>query len=310
MENSLISLIDSASSVLVVLPTKPYFDQVAAGLSFYLSIVGRKDISIYCPSPMMVSFNRLIGVDKITQELGKKNLTIRFANYEAGNIDKVGYDIEGGEFKLTITPKAGFISPQKDQIIMDYSGTAADLLILVGGANDSHFPILNSPDLANAKVVHIGTRALESKREVLSFAKPVATTSELVANLIKENSLAMDPDLATNLVMGVEEGSGNFSSAEVSPETFEIFAYLLRSGGQRLPKDRLHPTNFPPGSIPTKPFHTQPFMEERNQDKSTTVSQIESQAEMPSQEARVEVTEVNPPSDWLQPKIYKGTNIS
>src|SRR3972149_3423521 len=142
MDNSLLSLIDSTSSVLVVLPTKPYFDQVAAGLSLYLSIVGRKDVSVFCPSPMMVGFSRLIGVDKISAELGKKNLTIKFVKYEASNIDKVGYDIENGEFKLTITPKAGFISPQKDQITMDYSGTTADLVMLVGGANDSHFPIL------------------------------------------------------------------------------------------------------------------------------------------------------------------------
>lgn len=310
MENSFVSLIDSASSVVVVLPTKPYFDQVAAGLSLYLSIVGRKDISIYCPSPMMVGFNRLIGVDKITQELGKKNLTIKFVNYEAGNIDKVGYDIEDGEFKLTITPKAGFISPQKDQIKMDYSGTAADLLILVGGANDSHFPILGSPDMSNARLVHIGTRALESKREILSFAKPAATTSELAANLIKENGLILDPDVATNLVMGIEEGSNNFGSAEVTPEMFEIFAYLLRNGGQRLPRVRLHPANFPPGSIPTKPFNIQPLVEEKSQELTTPVSQVETQAELPSQETGSEVGEINPPSDWLQPKIYKGTNIS
>ena len=59
------------------------------------------------------------------------------------NIDKVGYDIDGGEFKLTITPKSGLNSPEKDQIVFDYSGTAADLVILVGGANETHFPILN-----------------------------------------------------------------------------------------------------------------------------------------------------------------------
>ncbi|EKE12234.1 MAG: hypothetical protein ACD_13C00250G0002 [uncultured bacterium] len=300
MNNSLLSLIDSASSIIVVLPTKPYFDQVAASLSLYLSILGRKDVSIYCPSPMMVGFSRLIGVNKITQELGKKNLTIKFIGYEASNIDKVGYDIENGEFKLTVTPKAGFVSPQKDQIIMDYSGATADLLILVGGANDSHFPIMSLPDVANSKVVHVGTRVLDSKREILSFAKPGATTSELVANLIKENGLNIDPDVATNLVMGIEEGSNNFASVEVTPETFEIFAYLLRNGGQRMPRVKLSPANFPPGAIPTKPFT----------EAVTPVSQVESQAEIPTEEAGTESPEVNPPSDWLQPKIYKGTNVS
>lgn len=310
MDNSLLSLIDSASSILIVLPTKPYFDQIAAGLSLYLSICERKETSIYCPSPMMVGFSRIIGVDKISQELGKKNLTIKFVNYDAGNIDKVGYDIENGEFKLTVTPKGSFVSPKKEQIVMDYSGTAADLVILVGGANDSHFPIVSSPDLANSKVAHIGTRALDSKREILSFARPVSTTSELVAMLIKESGLVMDTDTATNLVMGIEEGSGNFTSSDVTPDTFETFAYLLRNGGQRTPKVKLSPANFPAGSIPTKPYNEQVAKVPEVAQAVTPMAQVESQPDKPSGEVGAETPEVNPPSDWLQPKIFKGTNVS
>ncbi len=308
MENSLLSLIDASSSVLVVLPTKPYFDQVAAGLALYLSIRERKDSLIYCPSPMMVGFSRIIGVDKITQELGKKNLTIRFINYDATKIDKVGYDIENGEFKLTVTPKSGFVAPQKEQITMDYSGFAADLVILIGGANDSHFPILDIPDLADAKIVHIGTRALDSKHEIMSFARPVSTASELAADIIKENTLPIDSDVATNLAMGIEEGSEHFASSEIKPETFETFAYLLRNGGQRMPRVRLSPANFPPGAIPTKPFGgsavSSPTL------PVTPISRIETQAETQNEEAGQEAAEVNPPSDWLQPKIYKGTNVN
>ena len=250
MENSFIGLIDSATSILVVLPTKPYFDQVAAGLSLYLSIHDRKEVSIFSPSPMTVGFNRLIGVNKISTELGSKNLTIKFAGYDATNIDKVSYDIDNGEFKLTVVPKTGQAAPQKEQVNVSYAGVAADLVILIGGANDSHFPILTSSELSGAKIIHIGTRVLDSNREVMSFAKPGATTSELVANLIKENGLTMDADSATNLVMGIEDGSLNFASSEVRPETFETFANLLRSGGQRVPKVKLSPMSFPPEQFP------------------------------------------------------------
>ena len=305
MENSLLSLIDSASSVVVVLPTKPYFDQVAAGLSLYLSIHDRKEVSIFCPSPMTVGFSRLIGVNKISAEVGSKNLTVRFSGYDAANIDKVSYDIDNGEFKLTVVPKTGLPAPQKEQLNVSYAGISADLVILVGGANDSHFPILSSDELSSAKIAHIGTRVLDSNREIMSFAKPGATTSELVANLIKENGLTIDADTATNLVMGIEEGSTNFSSSETTPETFETFAYLLRSGGARLPKVKLSPMNFPPGAIPTKPFGA-PIA----QQPATPMSQIETQPEAVVPESGEESPEINPPSDWLQPKIYKGTSVS
>ncbi len=319
MENNFLSLVDSASSVLIALPTKPYFDQVAAGLALYLSIHERKDISIFCPTPMMVGFNRLIGINKISQELGKKNLTIKFANYEAANIDKVGYDIEGGEFKLTVTPKSGFTAPQKEQITIDYSGTAADLIILIGGANETHFPILSLTDLANSKVVHIGTRALEAKREILSFAKPSATTSELMAVLIKDNGLTVDTDVATNLVMGIEDGSSNFANPEVTADTFETFAYLLRNNAQRSPRTRLSPAGFPVGSIPARPYGEQvqkvePVSAEVTASKQvqqvTPIAQVETQPNKPSGEMGVETPDINPPDDWLQPKIFKGTNVS
>lgn len=304
MENSFASLVDAATSVLVVLPVKPNFDQIAAGLSLYLAIHDRKEVSIYCPSPMMVGFNRLIGINKISAETGNKNLIIRFAGYDATNIDKVSYDIDNGEFKLTVVPKGGQISPQKEQIDVNYAGISADLVILVGGVDDSYFPILNSSELVNSKIAHVGTRVFDSQKEVMSFARPGATISELVTGLIKENGLTMDADCATNLVMGIEEGSAGFTSNEVKPETFETFAFLLRNGGARMPKVKLSPMNFPVGSIPTQPFKAKPANSIPATEVPTNPEPVVEQVEN-----KEEVIE-NPPSDWLQPKIYKNASAS
>jgi len=318
MDNSLTSLVDSAASVLVLLPTKPYFDQVAAGLSLYLSLRENKEAAISCPSPMTVGFNRLIGIDKITSELGNKNLTIKFKGYDANNIEKVSYDIIQGEFNLTVVPKAGFNAPGKEQLDLNFSGISADLVILIGGANDSHFPILESGELGGAKIIHIGNRVLSSNREVMSLAKPGATTSELVANLIKENNMSIDPDVATNLLMGIEEGSSNFNSSEVTPDTFETFAFLLRSGGQRSLKTKLSPMNFPAGSIPTQPFGEQVskvLKVPQVTQVEETATQLTNQPINQSTGADVEGTQeqeqdINPPDDWLQPKVYKSSALS
>lgn len=303
MDDSFSQLIDNANSILILLPTKPYFDQVAAGLALYLSLKDKKEVAISCPSPMMVGFNRLIGVNKISAELGNKNLVIKFTGYDATNIEKVSYDIEQGEFKLTVTPKSGFSSPEKGQLNLDYSGVAADLVILVGGANDSHFPILAQPDFSSSKIAHIGTRVLNTTKEVMSLSKPGSTTSEIVAALIKENELSIDPDIATNLVMGVEEGSSHFESNEVRPETFETFAYLLRSGGRREPKTRLSPASFPPGAIPGMP---PPMMPRGGPMPPMPMEMPEHDLE----DTREEEMDVNPPDDWLQPKVFKGTPVS
>lgn len=306
MDTSFTSLTDSAAQILILLPTKPTFDQVAAGLALYLTLRENKETSIVCPQPITVGFNRLIGVNKVVTELGDKNLTIKFTGYDAANIEKVSYDIENGEFNLTVVPKTGFVAPQKEQLNMSYAGVSADLVVLVGGANDSHFPLLDSDELRTSKVVHIGNRSLSTSHDVMSLASPGATTSELITNLIKDNGLTLDADSATNLIMGIEEGSANFTSTDVRPETFETFAYLLRNGGQRIPKQKLHPGSFPPGSIPTQPFNRVRPSGQNFQPQSIQVPQeVESQDPESTQEFE---QEINPPDDWLQPKVFKGAN--
>jgi hypothetical protein len=302
MDTSFRSLIDSASSILILLPIKPNFDQVVAGLSFYLSLHDTKNVNISCPAPMMVSFNRIIGINKITSDLGNKNLTLKFDGYEAANIEKVSYDIENGEFKLTVVPKAGLTAPQKEQLNLRYTGISSDLVILVGGTNDSDFPVLMNEEFKGVKIAHIGTRALISNHEVLSFATPRSSISELISNVIKENNYGMDVDIATNLVMGIEEGSGHFENSEVTPDTFEIFAWLLRNGGARPPKEKLSANNFPVGSIPTKPLNEKVLQVKQVEQ----VLQEENDASDPENPQEME-TDINPPADWLaQPKVYKG----
>jgi hypothetical protein len=282
MENSFSSIIENASSILILLPTKPYFDQVAAGLSLYLSLKeSHKNINISCPAPMVVEFNRLVGVNHITSELGSKNLTINFANYEASNIEKVSYDIENGEFKLTVVPKIGFDSPKKDQVITSYSGVSADTVILIGGGNQSHFPALTNEELAGAKILHIGIKALQAEKDILSLAKPASSVSELVSALIEQSGYEMNADIATNLVSGIEEGSREFSGFDVSADTFQAVANLMKSGGRRIKKDTISRDDFPKGSILETPL-------------------IQEEPEKKEQ----------PPQDWLEPKIYKGTSVS
>jgi hypothetical protein len=277
MENSFTSLIESAKSVLVLLPSKPYFDQVAAALSFYLAIKDKKEAAIVCPSPMIVEFNRLVGVNKISTEAGNKNLVLRFAGYKASDIEKVSYDVENGEFRLTVVPKSGFVSPKKEQVDLAYSGISADTVVLIGGATQAHFPTL-SQDLPGAKIVHIGTRALAGEAGALSFARPASSVSELVAHLLTEAGISIDADIATNLLMGIEDGSRDFKGQDVTAETFEVTAALLRAGGRRVgPKpDR---SAFPAGAIPGEVYQEPEKKEE-------------------------------PPKDWLEPKVFKGTSVS
>jgi hypothetical protein len=67
----------------------------------------------------------------------------------------------------------------------------------------------------------------------------------------------------------------------------------------------LSPIDFPPDSISTQPFSQSKTVQAVSQ--PSTVSSPEPVLEQV--ENKEEVIE-NPPEDWLQPKVYKGTSES
>ena len=256
---------------------------------------------------MTAEFSRLIGVDKISSEIGSKNLVIKLVNYQPDDVDKVRADVENGLFTLTLLPKAGKKSPTKDQIDINYTGVSSDLVLLIGGSTDSDFPVLKTPDIKGAKIVHVGIKLLELQDDtlqILSFATTSSSTSELTAGLLKESEYQIDADVATNLLAGIENHSQNFQSTEVTVKTFEIFTELLKLGGLRFKK--LPSATFPQGAIPTKPYTQQ-----INQSVSKPVNQNPhiTDRQMTQEEAEQEIEQEIPPS-WSEPRIYTGTSVS
>jgi len=319
MDNSFKNIIDKSKSILILLPTKPNFDQVAAGLSLYLALREEKDVQISSPTPMTVEFNRLIGVNKISQELGNKNLVIRFIDYKASDIERVSYDIEDGQFRLTVIPKQRISPPAKEQVELSYTGISADTVIIIGGTSESNFPAISAKELSEADILHIGIRdiSLSSNKGYISFSRPASSVSEVVAFLIKESGKKFDADIATNLLMGIEVASNNFADPAVSADTFSIVAELLRAGGRRaISQPGVRPLDFPAGAIPSFPARPQGFTQTPQPSfQSVQVSQplqshqVKTQADINSSQGELD-EEKEAPKDWLRPKIYKGTSVS
>ena len=253
MDISFNNLVKESKSILILVPTNPHFDHVAAALSLYLGLSGKKETAIVCPTPMLVEFNRLVGVDKVVQELGNKNLIIRFQNYPVNDLEKISYEIENGEIKIKVEPKQGFAAPKKEDITFNHAGVVADLVLLIGGGHDGHFPHLTNADLKQAKCVHIGVKSLTLSTgiDILSLATSASSVSELAAAFLKEADFEINADIATNLITGIEEGSRGYSTAEVTADTFAKVSELMRLGGKRVSRDQMpDKRNFPPGAIP------------------------------------------------------------
>lgn len=264
----------SAGNVLIVLPNNPNFDQVAAGLSFYLSLVSYgKPVSIACPAPMTVEFSRLVGANKVSQKLSNKNLNIRFTNYRADNVERISYNIENEEFVLSVIPKPDVSAPRENQIELSYSGFGADLVILVGLKNKEGLGSFSqNRELFDRGVFLLGTTPAQgiSAQELVFPA--ASCTSEVAARIINRLGFPFDTDIAGNLYLGIQKGTDKFTSPKVSAETFELLAQLLRVKGEKREAERPERAPQPQEAPPEK--------------------------------------KGKPPKDWLEPKVYKGGTLS
>lgn len=135
--------------------------------------------------------------------------------------------------------------------------------------------------------------------------------------------MKIDQDIATNLIMGIEEGSEDFNNDGVSPITFEVFAELLRAGGQRARQAQQQ--NYPQGSIPGQQSGQQDKQQQTSsppqQQRSGSSADQKPKATQQSQsgggtgqsatgqESGQDNESDQAPKDWLEPKIYKGTSI-
>jgi hypothetical protein len=311
MEKSFKSVIDQSRSILVLLSAEPSFDQVAAALSLYLAIEGKKDIFLSCPTPMKVEMNRLVGVDKIGEEVGSKNMVLRFSGYPAEQIERVSYDIENQEFRLTVIPKPQHEPPAKNQVEVGYSGVSADTTVLVGGARAEQFPSLVGSELNETRIVHIGVNDISAPegRNIISLARPAASVSELMADYIKELEGGFHPDIATNLLSGLHEGSENFNKKEVNANTFKLAGELMAAGGKYTRAEE-----FKPQSQFNLPGMKQMPMDMPFPSKTTKgAKRWEKPAPEEDTHGAPEGETINPPTSWLKPKIYsgnKGTSVS
>lgn len=233
-------MLTDIKSVLIVLPQEPKVDAIASGLALSLSLrQSGIPTSVSSPSQMIVEANRLVGVDQIREDLGDKNLVVSFPGYPAENIERVSYNIEDGQFALAVIPKPGFEAPKQNQINTSYSGMTADVIMVVGAnyprdlgktAENKDF----QDSINTQKLVLLGNEPLSGWPKAIELIDAgVASISETAYQVIEQLKLPMNEDVATNLFLGIEDGTGSFTAAGVTADTFVKAAELLKMGAQR-----------------------------------------------------------------------------
>ncbi|MCX6816965.1 MAG: hypothetical protein NTZ93_03805 [Candidatus Beckwithbacteria bacterium] len=231
----------TAKQTLILLPQNPDLDAVAAGLSLYLALTKKQvNVSIGCPTPMTVQFNRLFGVDKIKPRIGNQNLVISF-QYPEDSLEKVSYDKDPANqrFNLTIEPKAGMQPLDTTSVEYSYTGSSADIIFVIGARQLEDLGDLYKSEqklLDDKTKILVNLSSLDRNAQfgtVNLYDPTVSATCEIVFTVINDLGLALESDIATNLLAGIEAKTANFTSPQTTADTFEMVAQLLRFGAKK-----------------------------------------------------------------------------
>lgn len=275
-----------AQTIGIIVRDNPDIDAMAAALSLYLSLFsfsqGTKHVSICCKTDPIVELSSLVGIDKVKKTFeGGGDLTISLP-YREGTIEKISYNIEGERINLLIKAAEQRFPFEPSDISYTRSSGALDLLLNIGIGQRSlveEFTPLVSVSIDNSP-------SNEQFGTIILVDPSASSISELTASLISSLTLPIDIDIAQNLLSGISFATDNFQRENASPLSFEMASILLRHGARRdgffakAPKALFGEV----GDF-SSPIQQSPKRDEKGKKRQ-------------GQE---------PPSEWLTPKIYKGS---
>lgn len=292
-------------------------DSMAASLGLYLALKGLgKNVSVASPSSPLVEVSSLVGIDEVQNSFGGAggDLVVSFP-YREGEIEKVSYTRD--ENFLNIVVKAGEkgLNFEERDVKFSRGGAAPELLFVVGVPRISDLGKLFDPSILKDTVVINIDNSSENQGfgDILMVSSRLSSVSEAVANLLLALNLKIDLDIAQNLMAGISFATQNFQSEATSPLAFEIAGILMRQGAvrtsSRVEQARVSEDDFIKQQErqlrQLRQQHSQEMGRDQEPQRQTepvrvsepTIEQAEQKEDMPE----------NPPDDWLEPKIYKGS---
>jgi hypothetical protein len=237
---ALSTVLENAKNIVCFIHPQATYDAVAAALAVQLAgTESGRSVEIVCQEPMRVEYTHLVGIDRVQQSVGNRDLIVSFA-YNEDQVDKVSYNVDDANqrFELVISPKSGAKTLDPSTIEFRRAGMSADIVLLFGYHALEELGEMYTKEkytIDSAFTVAITQSTIPAFAKLhLTLQEEQLSYSEMVYFMIRQLQIAeIKDDIATNLLSGMEYATERFLSPNLSPRTFETVANLMRRGAQR-----------------------------------------------------------------------------
>ena len=298
--------IDKYTNISIVTRKDPSVDEMGAALSLYLSLKDSgKNLSIATPNQPLVEVSSLVGINEVKTTLGAESgdLIVSFP-YKEGEIEKVSYTRDDNFLNIVVKAGEAGLGFTEQDVKFVRGTTAPELLFVIGAPIVSELGKLFDPAiLKDTIIVNIDNKAEnQGFGDIVMVSQRLSSISEGVGSLILSLNLKIDRDIAQNLMLGIAVATNNFQAESTSALAFEMAGTLMRTGALR-----------PTVSMPRRKMNMAFEEVEEKPDVLDIQQEIKRQAFQPEVTHGPVVNkpeakkDENPPEDWLEPKIYKGS---
>lgn len=223
-------------SPLILLSESPSMDAVYASLTLYLGLSKLGKAPIIASSTKVTYPIRDIDLIRTNTGTAGDNLVISFP-YTDGSIDKVDYRIQNNTFNLIVIPRPGFPRVTQEQIAFSYTGGKADCIITLDAPSIESLGRIYAEQQATydqLPLINIDRHENNMQFGSVNYVIPaVASTSQLVFDVMRGVQIAVDNIMATHILAGIVAATANFTAPTTSAEVFADVTELMKLGAVR-----------------------------------------------------------------------------
>lgn len=272
----------------------PTIDTMGGALALYLALISlRKKVTVACVEEPTVAISSLVGIDKVRTTLDGESadLVVSFP-YREGEIEKVSYTIEEGNLNIVVKAADTGLSFSEKDVQYRRNGGVPTLLFIVGTPRLSDLgSLFDATELKDTTVVNIdNTSQNQGFGDVTFVSSQFSSVCEQVASLLSSLAIPIDTDIAQNLLYGITFATDNFQKPTTSYLAFETAGKLMQKGALR----QSPAVASAPHAVPDALFE-EDFLDDFSRDRKH------------HQQEKQMGKGKKPPSDWLVPRVYKGS---
>ncbi len=228
--------IKEAKHILLAISQRPTGDQIGSLLALAEGLrLGKKNIFFASGSQLDDRYSYLSGFKNINYNLtGSKDFILQI-DQKGAKADHLGYKMEDGKLKITITPEMGNFEP--DDVSYSYGDYQYDLIITLGVSELKTLGKLYEDDpeiFYKTKTINIDNNAKNQQYgEINWLDKKSSSLSEMMVSIMEALEIDLNEEIATALLTGLISSTNRFQDENTTSKALTVAAQLMAAGADR-----------------------------------------------------------------------------